>query len=166
MPPRRTAASSSSRDPTRVRMPRGLLSSSGDWAGLSDKRPRSLTPCSWTLLPPGGGVSLCWEACRLSLGIAGGISRRLVRAPPGSVPATHFIGSETVYDDSRFIATPIRTGGLILIHGEVVHKSELNSSSCSRHAYTFHLMDSKSTTWSQDNWLQPTPELPFPALYG
>uniref|UniRef100_A0A6I8NZA5 Phytanoyl-CoA dioxygenase domain-containing protein 1 n=1 Tax=Ornithorhynchus anatinus TaxID=9258 RepID=A0A6I8NZA5_ORNAN len=81
-----------------------------------------------------------------------GISRRLVRAPPGSVPATHFIGSETVYDDSRFIATPIRTGGLILIHGEVVHKSELNSSSCSRHAYTFHLMDSKSTTWSQDNW--------------
>ncbi|XP_038601221.1 phytanoyl-CoA dioxygenase domain-containing protein 1-like [Tachyglossus aculeatus] len=96
----------------------------------------------------------------------GGISRRLVRAPPGSVPATHFIGSEPVYDDSRFIATPIRTGGLILIHGEVVHKSELNSSSRSRHAYTFHLMDSRSTSWSQDNWLQPTPELPFPALYG
>ncbi|XP_051836103.1 phytanoyl-CoA dioxygenase domain-containing protein 1 isoform X3 [Antechinus flavipes] len=57
------------------------------------------------------------------------------------------------------------TGGLILIHGEVVHKSELNQSTHSRHAYTFHIMESKDTHWSQDNWLQPTPELPFPLLY-
>ncbi|XP_038600462.1 phytanoyl-CoA dioxygenase domain-containing protein 1 [Tachyglossus aculeatus] len=95
-----------------------------------------------------------------------GISRRMVRAPPGSVPFTSFIGSEPVYQDSSFIAAPIRKGGLVLIHGEVVHKSELNRSLNSRHAYTFHLMESKGTSWSQDNWLQPTPELPFPALYS
>ncbi|XP_043354817.1 phytanoyl-CoA dioxygenase domain-containing protein 1 isoform X3 [Dermochelys coriacea] len=57
------------------------------------------------------------------------------------------------------------TSGLILIHGEVVHKSEMNRSEWSRHAYTFHLMEAKDTTWSKENWLQPTPELPFSALY-
>ncbi|XP_023961880.2 phytanoyl-CoA dioxygenase domain-containing protein 1 isoform X4 [Chrysemys picta bellii] len=57
------------------------------------------------------------------------------------------------------------TSGLILIHGEVVHKSELNSSEWSRHVYTFHLMETKDTSWSKENWLQPTPELPFPPLY-
>ncbi|XP_038600463.1 phytanoyl-CoA dioxygenase domain-containing protein 1-like [Tachyglossus aculeatus] len=96
----------------------------------------------------------------------GGISQRLVRAPPGSVTATRFIGSEQVYDDSSFVAIPIRKGGLVVFHGEAVHKSELNRSSRSRHAYTFHLMESKGISWSQDNWLQPTPELPFPALYS
>ncbi|KAI4547483.1 hypothetical protein MG293_004038 [Ovis ammon polii] len=57
------------------------------------------------------------------------------------------------------------TGALILIHGEVVHKSERNFSDRSRHAYTFHLMEAAGTVWSPDNWLQPTPELPFPPLY-
>ncbi|XP_064324937.1 phytanoyl-CoA dioxygenase domain-containing protein 1 isoform X2 [Phalacrocorax carbo] len=57
------------------------------------------------------------------------------------------------------------TSGLILIHGEVVHKSELNSSESSRHVFTFHVMEAKDTSWSKENWLQPTPELPFPSLY-
>ncbi|XP_065784382.1 phytanoyl-CoA dioxygenase domain-containing protein 1 isoform X3 [Muntiacus reevesi] len=56
-------------------------------------------------------------------------------------------------------------GALILIHGEVVHKSERNFSDRSRQAYTFHLMEAAGTVWSPDNWLQPTPELPFPSLY-
>ncbi|XP_043846278.1 phytanoyl-CoA dioxygenase domain-containing protein 1 isoform X2 [Dromiciops gliroides] len=95
----------------------------------------------------------------------GGIFRRMVRVQTDSVGITSFIGSEPVYEDSRFIPTPIQKGGLILIHGEVVHKSELNCSAHSRHVYTFHIMESKGTNWSQDNWLQPTPELPFPLLY-
>ncbi|XP_065274945.1 phytanoyl-CoA dioxygenase domain-containing protein 1 isoform X2 [Emys orbicularis] len=94
-----------------------------------------------------------------------GITRRMVRAPPGTIPCTQFIGSERTYQDSQFIPVPIRKGGLILIHGEVVHKSELNSSEWSRHVYTFHLMETKDTSWSKENWLQPTPELPFPPLY-
>ncbi|XP_032274971.1 phytanoyl-CoA dioxygenase domain-containing protein 1 isoform X2 [Phoca vitulina] len=57
------------------------------------------------------------------------------------------------------------TGDLVLIHGEVVHKSEQNLSNRSRHAYTFHLMESLGTVWSPENWLQPTAELPFPPLY-
>ncbi|XP_051836102.1 phytanoyl-CoA dioxygenase domain-containing protein 1 isoform X2 [Antechinus flavipes] len=95
----------------------------------------------------------------------GGIFRRMVRVQTDSAGSTNFIGSEPNYEDSRFIPAPIQKGGLILIHGEVVHKSELNQSTHSRHAYTFHIMESKDTHWSQDNWLQPTPELPFPLLY-
>uniref|UniRef100_A0A8C0B9C0 Phytanoyl-CoA dioxygenase domain-containing protein 1 n=1 Tax=Buteo japonicus TaxID=224669 RepID=A0A8C0B9C0_9AVES len=86
-----------------------------------------------------------------------GISRRMVRAASRtSTRVVEFVGSEPAYDDSR---------GLILIHGEVVHKSELNSSESSRHAFTFHVMEAKDTSWSKENWLQPTPELPFPSLY-
>ncbi|NXL99252.1 PHYD1 protein, partial [Tyrannus savana] len=94
-----------------------------------------------------------------------GITRRMVRAPSGASTCVEFVGSEPAYDDSQFIPLPIKKGGLILIHGEVVHKSELNSSGSSRHAFTFHVMEAEGTTWSQENWLQPTPELPFPPLY-
>ncbi|XP_010121664.1 PREDICTED: phytanoyl-CoA dioxygenase domain-containing protein 1 isoform X2 [Chlamydotis macqueenii] len=94
-----------------------------------------------------------------------GISRRMVRAAPGASTCVEFVGSEPAYDDSRFIPLPISKGGLILIHGEVVHKSELNRSESSRHVFTFHVMEAKDTSWSKENWLQPTPELPFPSLY-
>ncbi|XP_029468457.1 phytanoyl-CoA dioxygenase domain-containing protein 1 isoform X2 [Rhinatrema bivittatum] len=94
-----------------------------------------------------------------------GITRRMVRTPTGSFPRTKFIGSEQNYPAEEFVAVPVKKGGLVLIHGEVVHKSELNSSEKSRHAYSFHVMESQSTQWSPDNWLQPTPELPFPLLY-
>ncbi|XP_061460516.1 phytanoyl-CoA dioxygenase domain-containing protein 1 isoform X3 [Rhineura floridana] len=57
------------------------------------------------------------------------------------------------------------TSGILLIHGEVVHKSEPNHSEKSRNVYTFHLMEAKDAAWSTENWLQPTPELPFPPLY-
>ncbi|KAM8934281.1 phytanoyl-CoA dioxygenase domain-containing protein 1 [Pelodytes ibericus] len=94
-----------------------------------------------------------------------GISRRMVRSPPGTFPRTLFTGAERDYDGDQFVAAPVSKGGLVLIHGEVVHKSELNSSSNSRHAYSFHVMDAHGTKWSPENWLQPTPELPFPRLY-
>uniref|UniRef100_A0A8C3CRM5 Phytanoyl-CoA dioxygenase domain-containing protein 1 n=1 Tax=Cairina moschata TaxID=8855 RepID=A0A8C3CRM5_CAIMO len=94
-----------------------------------------------------------------------GITRRMVRAASGASTCVEFVGSEPTYDDSQFIPVPISKGGLILIHGEVVHKSELNSSQFSRHVFTFHIMEAKDTSWSKDNWLQPTPELPFPPLY-
>ncbi|NWI16350.1 PHYD1 protein, partial [Crypturellus soui] len=94
-----------------------------------------------------------------------GITRRMVRASPGTSTCVEFIGSDPTYEDNRFIPVPISKGGLILIHGEVVHKSKLNTSELSRHAFTFHVMEAKGTSWSKENWLQPTPELPFPSLY-
>ncbi|XP_046307534.1 phytanoyl-CoA dioxygenase domain-containing protein 1 isoform X3 [Marmota monax] len=95
----------------------------------------------------------------------GGVSRRMIRAPAGSWPATSFLGAEPDWDNSLFVPTPVQKGALVLIHGEVVHKSEQNLSDHSRQAYTFHLMEATGTVWSPENWLQPTAELPFPALY-
>ncbi|XP_064233364.1 phytanoyl-CoA dioxygenase domain-containing protein 1 [Aotus nancymaae] len=70
-----------------------------------------------------------------------GVSRRMVRAPAGSAPGTSFLGSEPAWDNSLFVPTPVRRGALVLIHGEVVHKSKQNLSGRSRQAYTFHLME-------------------------
>ncbi|XP_072344727.1 phytanoyl-CoA dioxygenase domain-containing protein 1 isoform X2 [Scyliorhinus torazame] len=100
-------------------------------------------------------------------GIGGeaGITRRMLRAPKGDFPLLTFIGMERDYPDDDFIPVPVKKGGLILIHGEVVHKSGPNTSDKSRHVYTFHLMESQDCHWSEDNWLQPTPELPFQRLH-
>lgn len=95
-----------------------------------------------------------------------GVSRRMIRAPEGSRPGTSFLGSEPAWDNNLFVPLPVKRGGLVLIHGEVVHKSEQNLSDHSREAYTFHLMEAAGgTVWSPGNWLQPTAELPFPPLY-
>ncbi|XP_048200429.1 phytanoyl-CoA dioxygenase domain-containing protein 1 isoform X2 [Perognathus longimembris pacificus] len=92
-----------------------------------------------------------------------GVSRRMIRAPAGSAPGTSFLGSEPARDDSLFVPTPVRTGSLVLIHGEVVHKSEQNLSACSRQAYTFHLMEAAGTVWSPENWLdRALPAKPHP----
>ncbi|GAA6091747.1 phytanoyl-CoA dioxygenase domain-containing protein 1 isoform X5, partial [Tachysurus ichikawai] len=94
-----------------------------------------------------------------------GITRRMVRAPKGTFPLTDFIGREQIYNDCLFAPAPVKKGGVVLIHGEVVHRSAANMSDSSRHVYTFHVMESENTCWSPENWLQPTEELPFPSLY-
>uniref|UniRef100_A0A3P8WBN1 Phytanoyl-CoA dioxygenase domain-containing protein 1 n=1 Tax=Cynoglossus semilaevis TaxID=244447 RepID=A0A3P8WBN1_CYNSE len=95
----------------------------------------------------------------------GGISRRMVRTQKGHANMTDFIGREKTYDDEKFVPVPVKKGDVILIHGEVVHRSNKNESSDSRHVYTFHIMESQETQWSPQNWLQPTEELPFQPLY-
>lgn len=94
-----------------------------------------------------------------------GITRRMVRTPEGTYPLTNFIGREQTYEEDKFVPAPVKKGGAVLIHGEVVHRSDENRSENSRHVYTFHIMESQDTQWSSDNWLQPTEELPFPPLY-
>ncbi|XP_029693463.1 phytanoyl-CoA dioxygenase domain-containing protein 1 isoform X2 [Takifugu rubripes] len=37
-----------------------------------------------------------------------GISRRMVRSPPGTFPLTDFIGREPEYDDGKFVAAPVK----------------------------------------------------------
>ncbi|KAM8873521.1 phytanoyl-CoA dioxygenase domain-containing protein 1 isoform 1-T1 [Synchiropus picturatus] len=94
-----------------------------------------------------------------------GVSRRMVRTPKGTYPMTNFLGQEKEYDDDKFVPVEVKKGGVVLIHGEAVHRSAENKSENSRHVYTFHIMESQDTKWSPDNWLQPTEELPFPLLY-
>ena len=48
---------------------------------------------------------------------------------------------------------------------QVYHKSERNTSSKPRHAYTFHVVETEGSHYASKNWLQPTPASPLPRLY-
>ena len=92
-----------------------------------------------------------------------GTSLRMLRKETESGVTAVLEGEGPQNKPEEYIATPVKKGGLILIHGDVVHKSEQNYSNRSRHIYTFHLFDTGSATWSPQNWLQPAK--PFSLLY-
>ena len=48
---------------------------------------------------------------------------------------------------------------------QVYHKSERNTSTKPRHAYTFHVVETEGSHYASKNWLQPTPASPLPRLY-
>jgi phytanoyl-CoA hydroxylase len=50
-------------------------------------------------------------------------------------------------------------GTVILLHGQLPHRSDPNTSDRSRHAYTLHLVDG-AAAYAGDNWLQ-RPDLPL-----
>lgn len=94
-----------------------------------------------------------------------GIVGRLKRHYNSDNIDTVYEGDAPSTKPDEFVSVPVRKGSLVLIHGEVVHKSGANCSDRSRNIYTFHLYDAGTSTWSKDNWLQPTEDLPFPFLY-
>lgn len=71
-----------------------------------------------------------------------------------------------VYADADFVPVPVKKGSLVLIHGYAVHKSDLNKSTKSRHAYTFHIMETDNTVYSKENWLQLPTGQSFDLLWG
>ncbi|XP_067661804.1 phytanoyl-CoA dioxygenase domain-containing protein 1-like isoform X2 [Haliotis asinina] len=98
-------------------------------------------------------------------GVAG--NRRMIINPergPGK-PGTIFTGEVVTFDDKKFVPVEVKKGSLVLIHGEVVHKSEQNLSSRSRHVYTFHVYDQHNTKYSTQNWLQETDAKTFSPVY-
>ena len=46
----------------------------------------------------------------------------------------------------------VKAGSLLLIHGEVLHRSKVNLSPKSRNVYTFHVFDAGVSKWSNENW--------------
>ncbi|XP_026960413.1 phytanoyl-CoA dioxygenase domain-containing protein 1 isoform X2 [Sagmatias obliquidens] len=132
------------------KMPRWRMAASGSSLAPTQVRPPA-SPCPLVPTPHRGGTPNK-ERLKSPPRPAGGVSRRMVRAPAGSAPGTSFLGTEPARDNRLFVPTPVRRGALVLIHGEVVHKSEQNFSDCSRQAYTFHLMEAAGTVWSPDNW--------------
>lgn len=76
-----------------------------------------------------------------------------------------FEGEEKEFADDEWVPAPVKKGSLVLIHGQVVHKSENNESDLARHAYTFNIIETNgSSEYSTRNWLQPTEETPFEKL--
>ncbi|MTI17206.1 phytanoyl-CoA dioxygenase family protein [Rhodobacteraceae bacterium RKSG542] len=51
-------------------------------------------------------------------------------------------------------------GTLVILHGQVPHKSAPNRSDRSRHAYAVHMVDGKAK-WSKDNWLVRSEDNPM-----
>lgn len=68
------------------------------------------------------------------------------------------------YNENDFVPVPVKAGSAIVIDGLVVHKSEANKSSKSRHIYTFHIFESENTLFSKDNWMEYS-EQSFLPLY-
>ncbi|CAG2234340.1 Phytanoyl-CoA dioxygenase 1,Phytanoyl-CoA dioxygenase 2,Phytanoyl-CoA dioxygenase domain-containing protein 1 homolog,Phytanoyl-CoA dioxygenase,Phytanoyl-CoA dioxygenase domain-containing protein 1 [Mytilus edulis] len=95
-------------------------------------------------------------------------NRRMIRNPDKGEgqPTCTFRGEVEKFDDNKWVPAPVKKGGLVLIHGEVVHKSEKNTSDQSRNIYTFHVYDQKNTKYSEENWLQPSEAVPFTPLYA
>ncbi|XP_003737161.1 phytanoyl-CoA dioxygenase domain-containing protein 1 [Galendromus occidentalis] len=93
------------------------------------------------------------------------VTRRMVRRGDDS-NRLEFIGDQREFAAEEFVPVPVEAGGLVLIHGKVVHKSERNLSSYPRPAYTFHVIDMHESVYSPDNWLQPTERLPFTRLFA
>jgi ectoine hydroxylase-related dioxygenase (phytanoyl-CoA dioxygenase family) len=59
------------------------------------------------------------------------------------------VDKEEVYDMGE-----VKAGTLVLIHGNILHKSERNLSEKSRNIYTFHVIEGEEG-YDERNWLQP-----------
>ncbi|KAG5290371.1 phytanoyl-CoA dioxygenase [Histoplasma capsulatum G186AR] len=81
----------------------------------------------------------------------------------------HGNGDEEPYEprDEDFELLEVQAGSLVLIHGNVLHQSERNTSDKSRFAYTFHVIEG-AEGWKYDerNWLQPEPGEGFTRLFA
>ncbi|KAG0127454.1 hypothetical protein HOY82DRAFT_490476 [Tuber indicum] len=59
--------------------------------------------------------------------------------------------------DEEFVMGEVKSGDLVLIDGNVLHKSERNTSGVSRWIYTFHIIEGERK-YDETNWLQPPEE--------
>ena len=99
------------------------------------------------------------------------VETRLVRTGHGTgfteVDGARFPrGSEVekrLAQEEEYVLGEVKAGSLVLIHGNLLHKSEKNLSQKGRIIYTFHLIDGQYR-YDERNWLQP-PEEGFTKLY-
>ncbi|OJT12281.1 Phytanoyl-CoA dioxygenase domain-containing protein 1 [Trametes pubescens] len=95
------------------------------------------------------------------------ITKRFVRMPGGGTGFEQLISPEDApkNPEGKYVLECCMPGDLVIIHGSVLHKSERNTSPNTRFAYTFHMIESPPhAEYDAKNWLQPTPETPFPHI--
>lgn len=110
----------------------------GFWIALEDANQEN--GCLW--IAPGSHQS--------------GVHRRYIRnKDSNSKELLTFDRAAPCYPLSNFRPVPVAKGSCILLHGQVVHFSYPNKSEKSRHAYTFHVIETENCAYSKDNWLQP-----------
>ncbi|CAM9104691.1 unnamed protein product [Ascophyllum nodosum] len=92
------------------------------------------------------------------------VSRRFKRSPHGEgcefdPPEAH------AFDLDGAVPLEVKAGTLVLLHHSLVHYSEANHSSSSRHAYSIHVVEGKDGyRYPSDNWLQRPEDAPFQQL--
>jgi len=80
------------------------------------------------------------------------ITRRFLRTGRvGTDKLLEFRGEDKVFPPEAWVAAPVKKGSLVLIHGQVAHKSERNLSEKSRHAYTFHVIEMEGSHYASKN---------------
>jgi ectoine hydroxylase-related dioxygenase (phytanoyl-CoA dioxygenase family) len=106
------------------------------------------------------------------------ISKRFVRIKKeGGAASTGFVdnegsrypkGHQAVQGkgkkEEQYTMGEVKAGTLVLIHGNLLHKSEKNVSEKSRFIYTFHVIEGENE-YDERNWLQP-PKQGFSKLYA
>ena len=68
-------------------------------------------------------------------------------------------------EDGEYVPGEVKAGTLVLIHGNLLHKSEKNLSQKGRIIYTFHAIEGEGAVYDERNWLQP-PREGFTKLYA
>ncbi|KAK2625052.1 hypothetical protein QTJ16_005421 [Diplocarpon rosae] len=95
------------------------------------------------------------------------IEQRFVRKKDGS--GTEFVGNvgKQFPDgpeyaagklEGDYVLGEVKAGSLVLIHGNLLHKSEKNVSTKGRIIYTFHIIEGEGAVYDERNWLQPPKE--------
>ncbi|KAL7623156.1 hypothetical protein AAE478_006837 [Parahypoxylon ruwenzoriense] len=64
-------------------------------------------------------------------------------------------GQDEGEDEGAYKLGEVKAGSLVLIHGNLLHKSEKNLSQKGRIIYTFHVIEGEGTKYDEQNWLQP-----------
>ncbi|KAI0479911.1 phytanoyl-CoA dioxygenase [Xylaria cf. heliscus] len=86
------------------------------------------------------------------------------RFPAGEEYGEEKRGQGQSEEDGEYVLGEVKAGSLVLIHGNLLHKSERNTSQKGRIIYTFHVIEAEGTTYDERNWLQPPAE-GFTKLY-
>ncbi|KKO97052.1 hypothetical protein THAR02_10840 [Trichoderma harzianum] len=94
---------------------------------------------------------------------AGGTGTEIVDNDGLKFPPGEEYGGEQL--DGEYIPGEVKAGDLVLIHGNMLHKSERNTSQKGRIIYTFHIIEGEGRTYDERNWLQP-PKEGFTKLYA
>ena len=92
------------------------------------------------------------------------VTYRMERTAPNTMELC-YTGIQYDIPTEGWVPIEAKRGSLVLIHARVLHKSEANTSTKSRHAYSFHVYDAVDTEYSKLNWLQPEENTAFPSLY-
>ncbi|KAI5462634.1 hypothetical protein BGZ63DRAFT_384376 [Mariannaea sp. PMI_226] len=67
-------------------------------------------------------------------------------------------GVERPEGGGEYVAGEVKAGDLVLINGNILHKSEKNTSQKGRIIYTFHIIEGDDREYDKKNWLQPPKE--------